>query len=285
VPRDFIVRARVSSDAERHKSNPEIEELREEIRQLRHALESGRFRSRPDSGQILRDILFGQRSSGRGLRLSVFERSKEAAEPNIFRQDGVYWTLGFQGKTIRIRPYKGLAALAHLLQHPGQELSPLLLSNLLDGASPEALYGALGSPAGDPRAGETLLLSDGTRYEEPDGQSGLAWQQGLDELSARVDAAETTEERAAARAALEKLTREFERHYGLVRVDGRLQRVERDPASQADRARKRIDGIIRYAIGKIREHHPELADHLDDAITVGTRGCSYRPAHPIDWAL
>ena len=44
-----------------------------------------------------------------------------AADRNVFRKEGEYWTVVFDGNLERLRDTKGLHYIAHLLHHPGQE--------------------------------------------------------------------------------------------------------------------------------------------------------------------
>src|ERR1700683_3100702 len=47
------------------------------------------------------------------------------AHAGIIRKEGEYWTVGYGGKTFRLRDTKGLGYLAHLLRHPGVEFHVL----------------------------------------------------------------------------------------------------------------------------------------------------------------
>jgi hypothetical protein len=51
---------------------------------------------------------------------------------------------------------------------------------------------------------------------------------------------------------------------------------DRQPAAPAERARVNVTRAIRSAIGRIREHSPALADHLESTVRTGTF-CSYSP--------
>jgi hypothetical protein len=46
----------------------------------------------------------------------------------IFRKEGEYWTVGYGGKSVRLKDSKGLGYLAHLLRHPGVEFHVLDLA-------------------------------------------------------------------------------------------------------------------------------------------------------------
>jgi hypothetical protein len=43
------------------------------------------------------------------------------ASRNVFRREGEYWTVVFEGSVVRLRDTKGLRHLARLLAHPGRE--------------------------------------------------------------------------------------------------------------------------------------------------------------------
>lgn len=47
---------------------------------------------------------------------------REPRERNVFRWEGDYWTIVFDGKTIRLRDSKGMRYLATLLRRPGEHV-------------------------------------------------------------------------------------------------------------------------------------------------------------------
>lgn len=44
---------------------------------------------------------------------------------NVFRREGDYWTVIFDGRTVRVRDLKGMRYLARLLAEPGREFHVL----------------------------------------------------------------------------------------------------------------------------------------------------------------
>jgi hypothetical protein len=44
----------------------------------------------------------------------------ESTDGRVFRREGEYWTIAYDGAVFRLRDGKGLRYLAHLLQHPGE---------------------------------------------------------------------------------------------------------------------------------------------------------------------
>src|SRR5439155_1006656 len=51
--------------------------------------------------------------------------SQPQTESNLFRQEGEYWTLAYQGTVCRVRDARGLRYLAYLLRHPHQQVHVL----------------------------------------------------------------------------------------------------------------------------------------------------------------
>src|SRR5271168_4475548 len=48
-----------------------------------------------------------------------------SAVRGVFRKEGEYWTVGYAGKTLRMKDSKGLGYLSHLMRHPGIEFHVL----------------------------------------------------------------------------------------------------------------------------------------------------------------
>src|ERR1700730_231340 len=54
--------------------------------------------------------------------------SVRAVQTGVFRKEGEFWTVGYGGKSFRLKDSKGLGYLAHLLRHPGAEFHVLDLA-------------------------------------------------------------------------------------------------------------------------------------------------------------
>lgn len=63
-----------------------------------------------------------------------------ARHANIFRCDGQFWTLSYDGRTVRMKDAKGLADLARLIARPGSEIHVLDLA----GPGSDPISGTLG---------------------------------------------------------------------------------------------------------------------------------------------
>jgi tetratricopeptide (TPR) repeat protein len=191
---------------------------------------------------------------------------------NVFRHEGDYWSVGFDGRTVRVRDLKGMRYLARLLAEPGREFRVLDLvaaeggSTQTDGGRPASLSdNALGD------AGEML-----------DEQARNAYRRRLAEIDEDIDQAQAIgDTERAAQAATERdfLTRELSRAFGL---SGRTRRA----GSASERARAAVTRALRTAMARIGTHHPALGEHLDRAVHTGTY-CSYQPDPriPTEWHL
>jgi tetratricopeptide (TPR) repeat protein len=197
-------------------------------------------------------------------RLGV--RSPEAAHPlpeagTVFRLDGDTRTVAFAGSTALLHDLKGMRYLARLLAVPDREFHVL---DLLAGES-----GGARLDGGD--CGPVL-----------DDQARAAYRRRLAEIEEDLDEAGGLgdgERLAQARADREYLVRELAGAFGL---GGRHRALQ----SPSERARASVCRAVRYAVTRIGDHQPALADHLRRTVHLGTY-CSYRPdpALAVCWVL
>jgi len=186
----------------------------------------------------------------------------EPAAAHSFRREGDYWSIVFEGRTVRMRDLKGMRYLARLLAHPGREF------HVLD------LVAAENEPAPLER-GETAGPSRsalGDAGEMLDARAKDAYRRRLAEIEEDIEQARAfgdAERAAQADAERDFLVRELSHAVGL---GGR----DRRAASASERARVAVTRAIRKAMGQIAQHHPQLGEHLDHAIRTGT-SCSYVP--------
>jgi tetratricopeptide (TPR) repeat protein len=189
-----------------------------------------------------------------GAARTILERIEAAAstttDTNVFRREGDYWSVVFDGRMVRVRDLKGMRYLAQLLAHPGREFHVLDLV-----AAETGQQTALGD------AGEML-----------DEQAKTVYRRRLAEIEDDIEEAralgDDTRE-AQADAERDFLVRELARAVGL---GGR----DRRAASDSERARSGVTRAIRHGIARIGEHHPDLGEHLNRAVRTGTY-CAYVP--------
>lgn len=178
----------------------------------------------------------------------------------VFRREGDYWTVLFEGRTVRVRDLKGMRYLARMLANPEREFHVL---DLVEGEAAEVEGGRMGSP---------LRLALGDAGEVLDTRAKEAYRRRLGEIDDDIDRARALgDARREAQADAERdfLVRELARAVGL---GGR----DRRAASASERARVAVTRAIRKGMARIAEHHPALGEHLDRAVRTGTY-CAYVP--------
>jgi tetratricopeptide (TPR) repeat protein len=193
------------------------------------------------------------------------------ASVNIFRREGDYWSVVFEGRTVRVRDLKGMGYLARLLADPGREYHVLDLVAAETGSGAQA---ASSQAAGLPRS------TFGDAGESLDAQAKDAYRRRLAEIDDDLEQARAigdAERAAQADAERDFLVQELVRAFGL---GGR----DRRAASASERARAAVTRAVRQAITRIAEHHPQLGEHLSHTIRTGTY-CAYvpDPRAPADW--
>jgi tetratricopeptide (TPR) repeat protein len=192
---------------------------------------------------------------------------------DIFRRDGDYWTVTFDGHTVHVRDLKGMHYLARLLADPGREYHVL---DLVAAETSRSTHGDNDRAANLPRS------ALGDAGEILDARAKDAYRRRLTEIDDDIEQARTlrdAERLAQAHAERDFLIRELARAFGL---GGRHRRA----ASASERARVAVTRAVRQAISRIAEHHPQLGEHLSHTIRTGTY-CAYRPdpRAPADWHL
>jgi len=190
---------------------------------------------------------------------------------NLFRREGDYWSVSFEGHTIHMRDLKGMRYLARLLADPGREYHVLDLVAAETGSDAQ---GASSHAAGLPRS------ALGDAGESLDAQAKDAYRRRLAEIEDDIEQARAigdAERAAQADAERDFLVQELARAFGL---GGRNRRA----ASASERARAAVTRAIRQAMTRITEHHPQLGQHLSRTIRTGTY-CAYvpDPRAPAGW--
>src|SRR5215212_5695043 len=195
------------------------------------------------------------------------------ASLNVFRREGDYWSVIFEGRTVRVRDLKGMRYLARLLADPGREYHVLDLVAAETGSGAQA---AGSHAAGLPRS------ALGDAGESLDAQAKDAYRRRLAEIDDDLEQAHTigdAERAAQANAERDFLVQELARAFGL---GGR----DRRAASASERARAAVTRAVRQAMTRIAEHHPQLGQHLSRTIRTGTY-CVYvpDPRAPAHWRI
>jgi predicted ATPase len=208
------------------------------------------------------------------------------APKGVFRKEGEYWTVGYGGKSFRLKDTKGLGYLAHLIRHPGTEFYVLdLVGGIADHR--EDNENETNQPEqGLSRNDEDLekaglhLGSLGDAGEMLDDQSKFAYRHRLSELREELDEAKqvgNVERAQRAEEEIAALTKELSRAVGL---GGRNRRS----ASASERARQSVTKTIKAVLERIAQSDAAMGEILSRCIRTGTF-CSYQadPDFMIAW--
>lgn len=180
----------------------------------------------------------------------------------MFRPEGEYWTIAFEGAAFRLKDSKGLHYIATLLRQPDREIHAL------------ELFASPGSTEEDPLP----LSSDAGPIL--DAEAKVQYRARLEDLDEDLRQAEQWGDRERAARAREE--REAIAHHlaAAVGLGGR----DRKASSDAERARINVTRAIKSVVERIGEHSPTLAKHFETTLRTGTF-CSYSPDVALRWEL
>jgi tetratricopeptide (TPR) repeat protein len=186
----------------------------------------------------------------------------------VFRGEGDMRTVSFGGTTVLFKDLKGMRYLERLLSEPGREFHALDLVTVERGALPTG------------RAWDSSHVETGSGLEVFDSKTREAYRQRLAEVEedlAEAEANNDLERATLARTDRQFLVDELRRGVGL---NGRARKL----GGGMERARTSATRSLRYALERIRRHHPALAGHLHRTIRTGTY-FAYEPdpRAPVVW--
>ena len=199
---------------------------------------------------------------------------RPSAMDGVFRREGEFWTIVYEGQTFRVRDVKGLRYIASLLASPGRQVHVLELASALTGQTAERRARLVEREFADSWPSDLTPVLDEQAKDEY-GRRLQALEEELEQARDWGDAERT----AGLNDEIDLLTQELARAVGL---RGR----DRTFSSPAERARISVTKAIRTAIRLIGAHSPGLAAHLEASIQTG-RFCSYATpgAPPPSWSL
>ncbi len=197
-----------------------------------------------------------------------------AATVATFRCEGDTRIIGLGEVTVQMRDLKGLRYIDRLLADPGREI------HVLDLVAVER--GSL--PTGRVVDHRQEALTDGADSGLPliDEAARDAYRRRLAEVEDDIE--EATRMNDLARIDLAQRDREYliSELTSAVGLGGRTRSV----GGSAERARTSVTRALRYALGRMAEHHAALAAHLEQSVHTGTY-CAYEPdpIAPLVWDL
>ena len=186
---------------------------------------------------------------------------------SVFRLDGEYWTVAFEGRVVTLRDSKGMHDLRALLADPGRERHALDLWS-----------DPMGPGTGPAQAAAERLRQEAGPQPVIDDVARNQYRRRLTELDQGIaEAADRGDSMAVAQARQERdlLVDQLTAAYGL---GGRARRIP----DEAERARKAVRRRISDALNRIENAHPALGRHLRHSVHTGVY-CSYTPEHDTCW--
>ena len=202
---------------------------------------------------------------GRAIRTLATSDISLTADGNVFRKEGEYWTIAFDGNLVRLKDTKGLHYIACLLRQPRHEFHVT-----------ELLAAAGDDPRSQPpwsNRTEAIPASDfGDAGTLLDARAKAEYKHRLDDLRVELEQADRCNDLGRVARAREESAFISEQLAAAMGLSGR----DRSAASGAERARVAVTKRIKAALGRIQETHPALGHHLMGAITTGYF-CVYVP--------
>jgi hypothetical protein len=195
----------------------------------------------------------------------------------VFRNEGEYWILTWEGTESRLKERRGFHYIAWLLRYPGQEVAAWdLVAKFNPAELPE---GSAGS--GRNHEGQVTITGGlGDAGEMLDSKARAQYKQRLKELREELKLAERLNDPArtqAARREIEFIEDEIAAAAGL---GGRA----RKSGSHTERARLAVTKTVKAALARIRQADPDLGRHLTSSLRTGNF-CAYMPKQPVTWLL
>jgi PAS domain S-box-containing protein len=194
----------------------------------------------------------------------------------IFRREGGYWTIAFEGPVFRLQNSKGLGYLALLLAHPGREFHVLQLLAAVNESGGDA------QPVGWDADTVALVGRGDDGGAVLDAQARTAYKLRLQELEEEEEEATAFHDLERAARARAETDMVKEQLVGALGLSGRSRRANSD----VERARVNLTKRIWAAVAALGDHDPKLEHHLRSAVRTGTF-CSYDPdpARGLTWTL
>ena len=219
-----------------------------------------------------------ENSTAEGGGDSVFRSTTQEDQAAVssqatFRREGEFWTISYEGRTIRLKDAKGLRYIAYLLSCPAEKFRVHDLVAIVEGV-----------PAPVRRQVARFETSDDLGDAGPvlDEKAKASYRQRRQELREEADDAEEMNDPGRAeraRAEIDMLEQQLSAAVGL---GGR----DRKTSAHSERARVVVTRNIRATVSKILEEHPPLGRHFNAAIKTGYI-CTYlpNPESVVTWDL
>jgi hypothetical protein len=198
---------------------------------------------------------------------------------NVFRNEGQYWTISFEGHTFRLRHSKGLQYLGFLLANAGQELHA---HEILSGVESKAMMPGHNVAS---KMREQHLVEDGLKVSSLgdagpllDRQAVSEYRRELQELGEELEEARDFNDLGRAEALENQIEAIRKELTSAVGPKGRI----RKGVDPNERARKTLSKAVGRALVQIQKYDLDLWRHLQKALDLGLTS-SYNPHPLMNW--
>jgi non-specific serine/threonine protein kinase len=193
----------------------------------------------------------------------------------IFRKEGEFWTLGYEGRTNRLKDAKGMHYIARLLAQPGIRIHVFELAN-----AGERPNGVLGDFVERRLNGVQVVHDPSDAGPALDARAGAEYRRRMKDLQSELSEAEAFNDLGRC----EKISSEIEFIRTELSAAIGVGARHRRSGSVAERQRQTVTKNIRATIESIRSHDPVLGRHLAASIKTGL-SCVYfaDPDRKIIW--
>jgi hypothetical protein len=194
----------------------------------------------------------------------------------LFRREGRYWVLAYEGVRTCVPDSKGLRVLAILLADPNREFCARGLVHLVESPRPERSALAIDRNEAhivDSEPGLDPLLDE---------QAKRTYRDHIASLREQIDEAMACNDPCRAGQLRERLDMIVRQLAAAVGLNGK----DRPVGDNNERARQNVRKNIKSALVAIHAVHPALGRYLDRHVKTG-RYCSYQPDpdRPVAWVL
>ena len=195
----------------------------------------------------------------------------------VFRKQGEYWTLAWEGSESRLKERRGFHYIAWLLRYPGQEVAAW---DLVAKVEPAGLVES-GAGSGQNYEGQVTITSGlGDAGEALDSKARAQYKHRLKELREELELAQRLNDPAQSQRARDEIEFIEDEIAAAASLGGRARKI----GSHAERARLAVTKTVKAALGRIRQADPDLGQHLTSSIRTGNF-CAYLPKQPVTWLL
>jgi len=221
------------------------------------AMTIGRFEPDEPMTSILRNVISAELEVA--LRKYLSDGPDDSARSATFRCDGDFWTISYEGLTVRLRDTAGLRYLSQLFANVGAEVAAFRMAE-------DSMVSA---------------IDLGDRGPLLDAQARADYRARISDLRSELEEGERNRDLGRVEAAKREIAAiecALSSAFGL---GGRSHR-----AGAAERARQSVAVAMKRALRKIEEVHQPLAEHLRRTVRTGMF-CRYDPdpRARVEWAL